>query len=865
MDDHESEFDTSIVFGELNPNFVSDTQNQDENVSGDILPPLPFEGLESSDQALDESQFEWLNSNRLPGLPSNYYNSYFNYVTNNQAASQYPLSQASVPPLMLTGTEASADLTNPFPAAPHPQYFYNTPQVESQSAIMPGPSTTASGGIMTMPVSPTQPRVSIPTTESLTLQTTSRTSASPDGPLDIHHFEGQTQARLPRETYLDPVSNPHQPNIQAQLPVDLTTTEDQNYPYLGSLDYHPEFTQMGRSYEEKEQRYSNRIRDSATEIPRVAAREERDYNGGSSSWNVPYPDIENPTPAINLPQGRKHNDGYQEEFADWRTVQRYRVSHFERRRAGGDPTIPRTNNDCQRYVKRLFLAMSNLENTRDNAPGESGTPDKPSQAWRSFHTGKYSAKQIQAVCWELLMKCIDRQQRGPLVPEWQRTSNKAVADFPTLSDRVEEVCKALTFHKTVCKRLMDSIYIDGLVDNPKAHMDRAVSNKKVNLRKADVIRAGRRVKQMEGALRQGISDPSVRAENTPEDTRSIKRETSRASTHGNSISPPAQERATAENNSTLDAGSRIQEQPAPALVHPRQRTLDQDLYLDPSLLNQSGPTMAPPQTSTELVPFQGSTVGSNFPRQGNDSQYYTNTPQPPTLANQLTFDNSLGSRVSAPSDNAPIAQMRQSSQQIVTEPPFDGSAEQIFRYINRPDNKGKFLELSRLSPQRLYVKDKQTVTYGKGITTVIDQNYYENSALRDLEIFERLESKALEKTALQSMQASLQSSQDAGMSANMAGQSAYPNLTSPYPTMNTDTSIEFGSPPYFTGSGSVSLDPRTTPFSSLASSNLGALDVDSTTASQGTKRKRPTSDTDSDYEPIRSTRRHRKNPESRRD
>lgn len=89
-----------------------------------------------------------------------------------------------------------------------------------------------------------------------------------------------------------------------------------------------------------------------------------------------------------------------------------------------DPTYPTTNEHHQQYVERLSLAIADVSNTRDLPPGSPPPNGKVPQAYGKFADGKYSARQIQGLAWEILVS------RSPCCPtaevgtEWVRTAEQ---------------------------------------------------------------------------------------------------------------------------------------------------------------------------------------------------------------------------------------------------------------------------------------------------------------------------------------------------------------------------------------------------------------------------------------------------------
>ncbi|KAI9836358.1 MAG: hypothetical protein M1819_001387 [Sarea resinae] len=340
---------------------------------------------------------------------------------------------------------------------------------------------------------------------------------------------------------------------------------------------------------------------------------------------------------------------FDNKFRSYQEAKTWRKRHLQANN-NADPTFPVTRDDNIRVVRILYFAIINLHGTSDgNDDGR-----KPSQAWTMFRENKFQPEHIQSVCWTLLKKLFGAQVSGPLVPPMQRSTCKP-AHFDTFAERLNALEEALRTHKTICKHLMDHQYIDGLVDNPKAHVDRAKSNKKVNARKADVIREGRKAK---GLIKQESGHSSD--EDSPSRHQSLLTET---------LAPTQ----TVHPRTTQ---ARQRRQPQPAVHSDIEATSDAPATRRMARPRKSKMFLKEEDTST---PFDSQTEGVTVPG----------------------FDSLAPNRPAA-EPNWPLFYGPPRTK--ANDHPIIGSAESLYQQIMDPEYKSTYLEIpGRLAPsQRIY-------------------------------------------------------------------------------------------------------------------------------------------------------------------
>lgn len=83
-----------------------------------------------------------------------------------------------------------------------------------------------------------------------------------------------------------------------------------------------------------------------------------------------------------------------------------------------------------------------------------------------------------------------RQKSGPLLAAYEPTT-KGEAETLNFTQRMTRIIECFYRHKTVCKHILDPLYLYNLVDNPMAAERRVESNKLLNRRKGHIMTAGK--------------------------------------------------------------------------------------------------------------------------------------------------------------------------------------------------------------------------------------------------------------------------------------------------------------------------------------------------------------------------------------
>ncbi|KAF7590635.1 hypothetical protein BBP40_002583 [Aspergillus hancockii] len=152
-----------------------------------------------------------------------------------------------------------------------------------------------------------------------------------------------------------------------------------------------------------------------------------------------------------------------------------------------DPTLPRDAVQKRAIVKQMTNAMASTHRAQDNKP-----------MIKPFKDGRYTVRRMEAACWQVLETCLERHTYGPLLGAFDvKPKNHEVVTFP---QRIDKIIECLMLHKTICKHLLDPLYVYHFVDDPVQAEKRVVANRLLNKRKGEVMNAG---KQVLGTRRPG--------------------------------------------------------------------------------------------------------------------------------------------------------------------------------------------------------------------------------------------------------------------------------------------------------------------------------------------------------------------------
>ncbi|KAE8145697.1 hypothetical protein BDV25DRAFT_144407 [Aspergillus avenaceus] len=178
-----------------------------------------------------------------------------------------------------------------------------------------------------------------------------------------------------------------------------------------------------------------------------------------------------------------------------------------------DPTVPRTQVQKRAIVKQMCNAMASTQHAQDNKP-----------MIKPFKDGRYNQTRMEVACWQVLESAIERHTFGPLLRAFdvKPKSNEMV----TFAQRIDKILECLLLHKTICKHLLDPLYVYHFVDDPIQAEKRVVANRLLNKRKGEVMSAG---KQVLGTRKPG------------------KKKSAKSS---NAITPPADEASTPSSSVT---------------------------------------------------------------------------------------------------------------------------------------------------------------------------------------------------------------------------------------------------------------------------------------------------------------------------
>ncbi|KAE8356353.1 hypothetical protein BDV28DRAFT_165026 [Aspergillus coremiiformis] len=175
-----------------------------------------------------------------------------------------------------------------------------------------------------------------------------------------------------------------------------------------------------------------------------------------------------------------------------------------------DGTLPRTQVQKRAIIKQMCNAMASTHRAQDNKP-----------MIKPFKEGRYNERRIEAACWQVLETAIERHTFGPLLSAFDvKPKNHEIVTFAT---RIDKIIDCLMLHKTICKHLLDPLYVYHFVDDPIQAEKRVVANRLLNKRKGEVMNAGKQVlgtrkpgaKKRSGKVAKAVTPPT---DETPSDT-----------------------------------------------------------------------------------------------------------------------------------------------------------------------------------------------------------------------------------------------------------------------------------------------------------------------------------------------------------
>ncbi|KAF1831074.1 hypothetical protein BDW02DRAFT_572363 [Decorospora gaudefroyi] len=145
---------------------------------------------------------------------------------------------------------------------------------------------------------------------------------------------------------------------------------------------------------------------------------------------------------------------------------RHRVQRSPQVDPGLDPSIQDVEQNAERWVRQLVLAMINLEDIKDT---------EQSSAVKMFLPEAYDSLLLEATCREIFLALIDRCKngfRGPAQFNKALKPNRGLeADTnASCAERMQNVVNALLWNKRVCKDILfEDWKIRLLVNHPLAY------------------------------------------------------------------------------------------------------------------------------------------------------------------------------------------------------------------------------------------------------------------------------------------------------------------------------------------------------------------------------------------------------------
>ena len=144
-----------------------------------------------------------------------------------------------------------------------------------------------------------------------------------------------------------------------------------------------------------------------------------------------------------------------------------------------DSTVPTSTDDICHAVAQIKESMKATKWAFDSE-----------KVVKPFEEGAYNDVDLEIVAWGIYECLVSMHVDGDTLVEGGIDKKKEFMPG-TFKDRLNAALDALAHSKSICKHLCDQLYLEQFCRDPEAAKKRVLSNKKVNDRKANMIRVGR--------------------------------------------------------------------------------------------------------------------------------------------------------------------------------------------------------------------------------------------------------------------------------------------------------------------------------------------------------------------------------------
>jgi hypothetical protein len=119
---------------------------------------------------------------------------------------------------------------------------------------------------------------------------------------------------------------------------------------------------------------------------------------------------------------------------------------------------------------------------------------------KQFEEERHDNARVECLCWMLLEALIRRSEQGPLLVAYGPTKTKDNPTIDSFAASFDEVIISLREQKAICKHLLESTYINTIVDDPVRARNRVASNRDLNKKTGDTNRLESFTKRLSAEL-----------------------------------------------------------------------------------------------------------------------------------------------------------------------------------------------------------------------------------------------------------------------------------------------------------------------------------------------------------------------------
>ncbi|KAK5183994.1 hypothetical protein LTR44_003499 [Exophiala sp. CCFEE 6388] len=169
-----------------------------------------------------------------------------------------------------------------------------------------------------------------------------------------------------------------------------------------------------------------------------------------------------------------------------------------------DSTIPTDDTILRAHVKVLFKAFKSVpedaeEGEEDATKENKKAREEEDKTKRPFVNQVHDNHLVESLCWKILETVIYRSKKDQnLVEAWEPGKLKGKKTSFSFAERFDKVVQTMIESKSICKHLFDVDYMFKIVDDPVSAIKRVIANKRLNGKKAELMKLGKGVSEDDG-------------------------------------------------------------------------------------------------------------------------------------------------------------------------------------------------------------------------------------------------------------------------------------------------------------------------------------------------------------------------------